>query len=99
VVKRAKAGSTDKKAKKVALAAVRHVSGSSSGGGEHRRKGVEGLEEELCVDDLKTRSGEPETKVLALGKILSLQAGVIGQSKDRGIAPPALPIPIVTFTI
>ena len=99
MAKRAKAATTDKRGKTA-------PSVSATGGASNRKISVEAGEvalgrgaEELRGAVRKIRSAEPGFGVVGMGNLWSLHSGGESQTKDRGIAPPALPVPIASFNI
>lgn len=68
-------------------------------GGIRDGKDGMGLVEEVDGVGPTKRFEVPMSTLAGAGKPWSFQAGVHGEARDRGIAPPALPIPIASFTI
>jgi hypothetical protein len=72
-------------------------------GSEKRKAALEGKVETGMQKMLKvmenTSKPEMELSLGGVGKPLSLQPASKSQSKDRGLVPPAMPVPIASFTI
>jgi hypothetical protein len=96
---RAKAAKSEKKA---SGAAVRLGGGRGSSKERDRNGGAAsssvGTEKPLKILQ-ESRTQDAGFGVAGIGKAWSVQAGVQSQAKDRGVAPPALPVPIASFTI
>lgn len=96
---REKAAKTEKKSKG---AAVRGVGGDGSVKEREKReregRRAEGREKSLKVFE-KSRAVEVGFGEGGMGKPWSFRPGVQSQGKDRSVAPPALPVPIASFTI
>lgn len=88
MVKGAKVATTYRKAKKVASVGLSRV--DSSGQGEKVDEFVAGP---------RAQSEDSGFSVVGVGKLWLLHSGAQSQAKDRGIVPPALPVPIASFTI
>jgi hypothetical protein len=99
VVKRAKAATTERPTKKVALTGMPRGGSGKKMGGVRSTVATGGGEEELSVAVPKTRSEEPGLSVAGMEKLWSLNSGAQSQAKERGITPPALPVPIASFNI
>ena len=99
MVKGAKVATTYRKVKKVAPAGLPRVGGGGNAGVMREREGFVGGASGLDGAGSKAGSDEPGFSVVGIGKLLSLHSGAQSQAKDRGIAPPALPVPIASFTI
>jgi hypothetical protein len=99
VVKRAKAAKRAKRARKERLSDVGACSGvSDSRAVEDGEDGIGGGDELGAAGRMK-RSEFPLLSLVGSGKPWSFQAVSHGEARDRGVAPPALPIPIASFTI
>lgn len=57
-----------------------------------------GLLAGFSVVEMK-RAEDPGAGVFGSGKPWSLHSGVQGEAKDRRLGPPALPVPIASFTV
>jgi hypothetical protein len=99
VVKRAKAATTERTAKKVASAGMPKDGSGKKLGGIRSTVAMGSGDEGLSVAVPKTRSEGPGLNVAGTEKLWSLHSGAQNQAKDRGIAPPALPVPIASFNI
>jgi len=94
---RAKAARSEKKAGPAA-ARVRGKAGSTKGKVALERKAETGMQKVLKVIENTSKNGV-EQSFVGVGKPLSLQPAINSQNKDRGLVPPALPVPIASFTI
>jgi hypothetical protein len=94
-----KAAKSERKSKG---AVVGGIGGDGSGKERDRRdrevRRAEGREKSLKVFE-KSRAVEVGFGVVGMGKPWSTRPGVESQGKDRSVAPPALPVPIASFTI
>jgi hypothetical protein len=99
VVKRAKAATTERTTKKVALIGMPRGGAGKKTGGMRSAVALVNEEEALSVDVGKTRLDESKLNVAGAEKLWSLNSGAGSQAKDRGIDPPALPVPIASFNI
>ena len=96
---REKAAKSERKSKG---ATVRGVGGDGSGKerdkGDRKGRRADGREKSLKVFE-KSRAVDVGFGVVGMGKPWSFRPGVQSQGKDRSVAPPALPVPIASFTI
>ena len=97
MVKRAKAATMDKKAREMASAGVRRTGAEKRVGRVHEEEIGLGREEKPSIIGSKTGLDKAGFGLVGLEKSWSVQVGVQGQIKDRGIAPPPLPVPIASY--
>lgn len=94
---RAKEAKTEKRAK---VADVLAVGREGSGKRKSRKKRKSGAADEKRGRVLgENRGDEVGIGGVGMGEPWSVQARVQSQVKDRSVAAPALPVPIVSFTI
>jgi hypothetical protein len=99
VVKRAKAATTERTTKKVGLVGMPRGGSGKKMGGMRSTVAIGAGEEGMSVAVPTTQSEEPGLSVAGMEKLWSLNSGAQRQAKERGITPPALPVPIASFNI
>jgi hypothetical protein len=97
---RSKAAKTQKKSKRADLiGGGGEESEKKKKSGKVGRSSVAREEERRLKVFEKKRLDEVSFGVVAMGKPWLVQPGIQSQARDRSAAPPALPVPMASFTI